>query len=371
MKLAITGANGFLAYHLRCHLLKFADYQLTLISTADFQNQSLLSEKIKDVDAVVHMAGVNRGSDDEVFNGNIQAGEKLIKALEANTKKPTLIFTSSTHIYKDSAYGRAKKQCGEMFSVWAKQTGSIYTELILPHVFGEGGKPYYNSTVATFCHQVVKNETPEIKVDIELNLVHAGDVALKIIEILQRPANKVKSELIAMNGEKIFVSAVLEKIKALHHRYQDRVIPQFKTAFDLNLFNTIRSYMFPQEYPVKLVLKTDNRGSLFEAVKTDHGGQAFLSTTKPGITRGQHYHYQKIERFCVIQGEATIQIRKLLTDEVHEFKVTGAEPSFIDMPAMHTHNITNTGATDLLTLFWAHEILDPNRPDTYSEIVKR
>ena len=367
MKLAITGANGFLAYHLRCHLLKYPDYQLNLISQADFQNEVLLAEKIKDVDAVVHLAGVNRGTDDEVFNGNIQAGEKLVKALTHNLKKPHLIFSSSTHIQKDSSYGRSKKQCGDIFTAWAKQSGATYTELVLPHVFGEGGKPFYNSTVATFCHQVVNGENPEIKVDIELNLVHAGDVALKILELLHKPAG----QQVTMSGEKVLVSAVLEKIKSLHSRYQDRVIPEFKTSFDLRLFNTIRSYMFPKDYPMSLKLNTDPRGSLFEAVKTDHGGQAFLSTTKPGITRGQHYHYHKIERFCVIQGEALIQIRKLHTDVIHEFKVTGLDPCFIDMPTLHTHNITNTGSTDLLTLFWSHEIFDPNNPDTFAEPVKR
>lgn len=370
MKLAVTGANGFLAYHLRCHLLKFKDFELSLISQAEFQQENILSEKIKDVDAVVHLAGVNRGSDDEVFNGNIQAAEKIVKALAKNTKKPHLIFSSSTHIFKDSAYGRAKKQCGEIFAAWAKHAEAAYTELVLPHIFGEGGKPFYNSTVATFCHQIVNNETPEIKVDIELNLVHAGDAALQIIELLQRPVLQQKTEQVMMSGQKILVSAVLTKIQNLYHSYKEGIIPRFETAFDLKLFNTIRSYMFPKDYPIMLKLHTDPRGTLFEAVKTEHGGQAFLSTTKPGITRGEHYHFHKIERFCVIQGEASIQIRKLHTKEVHEFKVSGAEPCFVDMPTLHTHNITNTGSSELLTLFWSQQIFDPNNPDQYPEIVK-
>lgn len=369
MKLALTGANGFLAYHLRCHLLKFKDFEISLISQADFAQENILSEKVKDVDAVVHLAGVNRGTDDEVFNGNIQAAEKLIKALAGNTKKPHLIFSSSTHIFKDSYYGRAKKQCGEMFSVWALKSGASFTELVLPHIFGEGGKPFYNSTVATFCHQVVSNETPQIKVDIELNLVHAGDAALKIIQLLQEPAPQ-KTQQLQMSGKKILVSAVLAKIQSLYQSYKEGIIPRFETAFDLKLFNIIRSYMFPKDYPIMLKLHTDPRGTLFEAVKTEHGGQAFLSTTKPGITRGEHYHFQKIERFCVIQGEATIQIRKLHSKEVHEFKVTGKEPCYVDMPTLHTHNITNTGSSELLTLFWSHQIFDPNNPDQYNEIVK-
>lgn len=370
MKLAITGANGFLAYHLRCHLLKFKDFQVSLISQADFQQESVLAEKVKNVDAIVHLAGVNRGSDNEVFEGNIRAAEILVKALAWNSNKPYLIFSSSTHIFQDSFYGRAKKQCGEIFSTWSKQSGSSFTELVLPHIYGEGGKPFYNSAIATFCHQVVNNETPQIKVDIELNLVHAGEVALQIIELLQRPVAQQKYEQVMMNGEKILVSAVLTKIQNLYRSYKEGIIPRFETAFDLKLFNTIRSYMFPKGYPIMLKLHTDQRGTLFEAVKTEHGGQAFLSTTKPGITRGEHYHFQKIERFCVIQGEALIQIRKLHAKDVHEFKVNGAEPCFVDMPTLHTHNITNTGSSELLTLFWSHQIFDPNNPDQYPEPVK-
>lgn len=368
MKLAITGASGFLAYHLRCHLLKFKDFNITLISQSDFQSEKLLADKLKDVNAVVHLAGVNRGTDDEVFNGNVQAAEKLVKALSGRSKEVHLIFSSSTHIFKDSFYGRAKKKCGEIFSGWAQSTGSIYSELVLPHIFGEGGKPFYNSTVATFCHQVVNAEAPEIKVDIELNLVHAGDAAMKIIELLRSPHSK--SLDLKMSGEKILVSAVLAKIQNLFHSYNEGVIPRFETAFDLKLFNTIRSYMFPKDYPIMLRLHTDPRGTLFEAVKTEHGGQAFLSTTKPGITRGEHYHFQKIERFCVIQGEALIQIRRLHSKEVHEFKVSGSEPCFVDMPTLHTHNITNTGSGELLTLFWSHQIFDVNNPDQYPEKVQ-
>jgi UDP-2-acetamido-2,6-beta-L-arabino-hexul-4-ose reductase len=165
------------------------------------------------------------------------------------------------------------------------------------------------------------------------------------------------------------VSEMLARVRDLAAAYAEGVVADLRDPLDLQLFNTYRSYLFPRHYPVPIERHRDPRGSLFEAVRTRHGGQCFLSTTRPGITRGNHYHLRKIERFLVVRGEARIRVRRLFASDVTEFSVRGDEPAYVDMPTLHTHDITNVGDADLLTLFWAHEIFDPAAPDTIPEPV--
>lgn len=365
MNIAVTGADGFLGYHLRCHALKFKQYNFTFLSRSDFQDEKNLALKLHDADVVIHLAGINRGTDTEVYQGNIDLVEHLLKSLENLTAKPQIIFASTTHIEGNSKYGQAKKMCSQILNEFCKSNEALFSELIIPHVFGEFCKPMYNSVTATFCHQIVQSIQPVVQQNSNLELIHVSDVVKNIFNVIE---NKVSGK-IKLVGEKLTVQELLEKLEIFYKKYKTGLIPCFTNQSDLNLFNTLRSYMFPENYPFSLKKNVDNRGFLFEAVKTDHGGQGFLSWTHPQITRGQHYHYHKIERFCVLKGHATIKIRKLFSDQVHEFKVSGEDPCFIDMPTLHTHSITNTGSDDLLTLFWSHEIFNPDNSDTFAEVV--
>jgi len=166
------------------------------------------------------------------------------------------------------------------------------------------------------------------------------------------------------------VSELLDRLSAFDQNYRGQLIPDVREPIDLYLFNTYRSYLFPHHYPVDLQLHEDMRGGLFEAIKSYNGGQCFLSTTKPGITRGNHYHTAKIERFLVVGGNGLIRIRKLFSEDISEFEVAGDRPQYIDIPTLHTHNITNVGESDMTTLFWSHEIFDPESPDTFPEPVQ-
>lgn len=168
---------------------------------------------------------------------------------------------------------------------------------------------------------------------------------------------------------KVSANEALALWDELDRTYQRNEIPNVATRHALDFFNTLRSEYFPKNYPVQLELKSDPRGSLFEAVRTHQMGQTFLSSTKPGAIRGQHYHLHKLERFCVVSGDAVIRIRKILSHQVMEFPVTGAKPCFIDIPTLHTHDITNTGKNELITLFWTHEFYNPDQPDTWKESV--
>jgi UDP-2-acetamido-2,6-beta-L-arabino-hexul-4-ose reductase len=234
-------------------------------------------------------------------------------------------------------------------------------------VFGEGGRPYYNSAVQTFCHQLANGEEMAINGKGELELLHAQDIAAAIVDAFERDH---QGEL-RLRGRKLSVAEAAGKLIGMHRSYSGGVIPDLRDRFDLQLFNTLRSSMYPAFYPKELKLHTDERGTLFEGIKNLNGGQAFFSTTKPGVTRGNHYHYNKVERFLVVRGRAVIRVRRLLEDHVEEFSVSGDAPAYVDIPTLHTHSITNTGEEELLTLFWSHEIFDPEAPDTYFEPVLR
>jgi UDP-2-acetamido-2,6-beta-L-arabino-hexul-4-ose reductase len=242
----------------------------------------------------------------------------------------------------------------------------VATVLVLPHIFGEGGRPFYNSVVSTFCHQVATGEKPVIDFDGELKLIHAHRVADCIRECFDENSSGIRR----ISGQRIKVSEMLAMVNELADKYAADLVPAFRTSLELELFNTYRSYLYPSWYPRELTLHTDSRGWLFEAVRTLHGGQCFMSSTQEGITRGNHFHFRKFERFLVVAGNAKIRIRKLYSGKVDEFSVSGVAPRFVDMPTLHTHSIENTGKGELLTLFWANEIFDCDNPDTYHEKVQ-
>lgn len=367
MKIGITGADGLIGWHIRAYLRAHRpNIEVKLATRVTFADATLLQQFAQGCDAIIHCAGVNRGTDVEVGEGNVKLAQALADAAAKAKPFPHILFTNSTHSKAESVYGVSKRKAAEILGNAAAKHGASFTNLILPHVFGEFGKPLYNSVVATFCHQLSVGEEPNILTDGELNLVHVQDVAAcAIAAIEQKHAGEQ-----TMDGRKLRVSELLAKLRSIQTQYVDKLtIPSLADPFDLALFNTWRSYRYPAKAVAPLTLKTDPRGHLFEAVRTLHGGQAFMSTTHTGITRGNHFHTAKVERFLVCAGEAEIVIRKLFNDKVERFKVNGNSPCFIDMPTFHTHSITNIGTGELVTLFWAHELFDPARPDTFAEPV--
>lgn len=365
LRIGITGANGFLGWHLRAHLHGRKDILVTTLGREEFGDDKALADFIGKADAVVHLAGVNRAPEDEVMKGNIEPARRLVAACKAAAACPHVLFANSTQYERDTAYGTAKRTAGEVLAEWAQASSAPYTNLILPHLFGESGRPFYNSAIATFCHQIAGEQSPRIIVDSELELVHAQRVSAAILSCIESGISGDKR----IEGFRISVSEALERIRSMASQYAGHVIPALSSQFELDLFNTYRSYLFPAHYPRRLEQRSDARGDLFEAVKSIHGGQGFVSSTHPGITRGNHYHRHKFERFLVLSGEARIRVRKLFSSEVTDFRVNGQTPAYIDMPALHTHNITNTGPGELLTLFWSHEFFDPGAPDTFTESV--
>jgi UDP-2-acetamido-2,6-beta-L-arabino-hexul-4-ose reductase len=365
VKVGVTGIDGFLGWHLRVYLHGDPDVTVIGANRGTFADHDQLAKFVGGCDAIVHLAGMNRGEDAEIERTNANLAELLIAACERQKCRPHILFASSAHINRDTVYGRSKRDVAEKFSRWAERSGCRFTNLILPNVFGECGRPFYNSAVSTFCYQLANDQKPEILKDVEYEIIHAQLVARTILDFIRD--SKCGSHAIA--GTQTSVSGVLRSVTDMAELYRKQCVPDLSDSFQLALFNTFRSYLYPNRFPVVLTLHEDKRGSLFEAVKTRHGGQAFLSHTHPGITRGNHYHKEKFERFLVLRGEATIRIRKMFAENVFEFKTSGDKPQYVDIPTLHTHNITNTGDTELTTMFWSHQIFDPSASDTVAETV--
>lgn len=378
IKIGITGQAGFVGTHLYNTLGLYPDrYERIPFEDAYFQNIEKLQNFVKQCDVIVHLAAMNRHNDpDVIYNTNIGLVKQLIAACEITKSTPHILFSSSTQEERDNLYGKSKKEGRQLFEQWADQNNAKFSGLIIPNVFGPFGHPYYNSVVATFCHQLTHNETPKIDVDGEMKLIYVGElieVILNKISLCSTVPSTVFhcDPFLIPHTYTIKVSELLHILTQFKNDYfQNGMIPNLTTPFERNLFNTLLCYIdHTSFFPFHLKLNTDDRGSFVETVKLNSGGQVSFSTTKPEITRGNHYHTRKAERFAVIKGKARIDLRKIGTNQIFSFKLDGAEPSFVDMPIWYTHNITNIGNEELYTIFWISEHYNPNDPDTFFEEV--
>tara|TARA_A100001015_G_C14993806_1_gene715233 strand:- start:201 stop:1307 length:1107 start_codon:yes stop_codon:yes gene_type:complete len=368
VRIIISGYTGFVGAHLVRNLsLHNSNYKLIFLNKEDFQSGNF-NDKIQIKDFIFHLAGVNRAdTEEEVFNSNIEINNSLLNHLEKINFKGGLYFSSSVQEESNTPYGNAKKQGREDLEMLSKKLGFTFYTSLTPNVFGPFCKPFHNSFIATFSYQLINNQSPKIIIDNAVKLIYIDDYISSLLELL---GNRV--EVINLNSvSKINVSKVLEKLKLFcKQHFHDNKIPNLKSKFDRDLFNTFRSYINHKEYfPRGYQTHADHRGSFIELSKALSMGQSSYSTTNSGVTRGNHFHTRKIERFSVIKGKARIQMRKYLTDEIISFELDGNKPSFVDMPIWYTHNITNIGKEELLTFFWINELYDENDPDTFSEIV--
>ena len=323
---------------------------------------------VKSCDVIVHVAAMNRHEDGGVlYDTNVGLVQKLVDACEATKSKPRIIFSSSTQEDIDSPYGWSKRDGRKIFEEWATCNAGQITSLIIPNVFGPFGRPFHNSVIATFSKQVVQGEEPEIIKDGSISLIYINDL-LEIFykEILSEHSEATRYHVVRGTASRT-VSEILTLLKCFKRQYFDNgQVPKLRLiSFELALFNTFTSFIPRGYFPRKFTMHSDDRGSFVEIMRTGSGGQTSYSTTLPGVTRGNHYHTRKIERFAVISGRALIQIRKIDSDEVFEYILDGAEPAYVDMPIWHTHNIKNIGSVDLITIFWINEPYDPEDTDTY------
>jgi UDP-2-acetamido-2,6-beta-L-arabino-hexul-4-ose reductase len=371
IKIGITGQNGFVGNHLYNTLgLTPEEYDRVEFKKEFFDNNDHLDHFVNQCDVIVHLAAMNRHESTEfIFETNLNLVEKLIGSLKRVASKAHVLFSSSLQEVTDNLYGKSKKQGRELLVDWANSSQGKFTGMIIPNVFGPFGKPNYNSFVATFCHKLTHNELPIIDKDGDVKLIYVGELVQEIIN--QIILGKGNNELVILHTSEHKVSEVLSKLNYFKTTYFDKgEIPLLETTFDFNLFNTFRCYFdIATHYPVKFIQHTDSRGAFVEVIRLGIGGQVSFSTTVPGITRGNHYHTRKIERFAVIKGKALIQLRKIGSNEILDFYLDGNEPAYVDMPIWYTHNIKNIGTEDLYTNFWINEAYNPEDADTYFQEV--
>ena len=375
MKIGITGQSGFVGYHLFNTLGLYSEFERVEFQDSYFYDESLLKSFVKECDVIVHLAAMNRDPDPEViYKTNIDLVNKLIGAMREERVAPYLLFTSSTQEERDNEYGRSKREGRELFEKWAYDNRASFSGLVVPNVFGPFCKPNYNSFIATFCHKLTHGEQPEILQDSNVNLIYVGSLCNYIVEKIKHYSLSGRSLIERCEVPYDFednVTGILAKLLKFRDNYfESGYIPKLDNRDDINLFNTFRSYIDPSDrFPIKLKKNCDSRGVFVETIKLGVGGQVSFSTTVPGITRGDHYHIRKIERFTVIKGKAKIQLRKIGSGDILDFYLDGNEPSYVDMPVWYTHNITNIGEDELYTQFWINEWYDPEDSDTFYEPV--
>ncbi|MFC2148543.1 NAD-dependent epimerase/dehydratase family protein [Bacteroidota bacterium] len=375
-KIGITGQAGFVGNHLYSTLSLDDKAKIIPFERSFFTDIERLEEFVVQCDVIVHLAAMNRHEDPNViYNTNLELVTKLTYACTAQKVSPHIIFSSSSQEEKDNLYGKSKKEGKEKFIEWADQNAGKFTSLTIPNVFGPFGKPNYNSVVATFCHKVAHHEDPTIINDGEVGLIYINELVKIFIDVINDKADstKISSNSYEVNIAPSSVKKVSEILRLLlsykNNYMENGVFPNLEDPFEKALFNTFRCYVPENHYPVKYIKHTDNRGSFVEIARTQTSGQFSYSTTVPGITRGNHYHTRKAERFAVISGKALIQLRKIGADKVIDYYLDGNEPAYVDMPIWHTHNIKNIGDEELITLFWINEPYDPEDADTYFENV--
>lgn len=379
--IGVTGSGGFVGWHVASHVFarrgartyrgEEPDVGLAVADRRTFADDAALERFVQACDVIVHCAGVNRGSDETVEHANLEIAQRLAHAYERAQTTATIVFvnsiqTEAAHPRTASAYARGKRAAADRLMQACRTSGGAFVDLIVPHVFGEHARPHYNNVTATFCDHLVQGTQPAIDPLGEVELLHAGDVVREIFRALDDLPRRRR-----LVGRTIDVASLFDRLAGMHRSLGHGIFPDLSDRFTLQLYNTFRSAHVPTQLARALTPHVDGRGSLFEAAKGGGGGQTFVSTTRPGITRGQHFHLDKAERFVVLEGTAVIRLRRVLHDEVHEFVVDGSVPTAVDIPTLHTHSIENVGDSTLLTLFWAHEVFDPTRPDAYPDPVIR
>lgn len=387
----ITGSKGFIGKNLIDTLRRNND---VVIKTFDVDDDlGLLESHLMNADFIYHFAGVNRPQNPAEFEtGNAQLTASLVEILEKAGRCVPILLTSSMQVELDNPYGKSKKSAEEILTYYKKKTGASIYIYRLPGVFGKWSRPNYNTVVATFCHNIARGLEINISdPNCKIELVYIDDVVRHFLSHLDQHHHHLPSSadhkdqssspLEKGNGVedtcfykidrifKVTLGELAAKIYSLRDIRMTLNIPDLSDYFMRCLHATYLSFLDPQDFSYPLDIKVDNRGSLFELIKSEHFGQIFVSKTYKGITRGNHYHDNKVEKFCVIQGKAAIRFRHVLNKDVIEYLVSDEKIEVVDIPPGYTHHIENLSDGEMIVLFWANQIFNPDNLDTYFEPV--
>lgn len=364
MNVLVTGAHGFIGRNLTAHLQACEGCVVTLFDVDNSPDD--LRAGLETAEIVYHLAGVNRPRFTEEFEiGNAEVTRDICRTLRELGRTPVIVMSSSIQADLDNPYGISKRNAEDALHEFAAQSGARIRIYRLKNVFGKWCKPNYNSVVATFCHNIA-NDMPIQVSDPgrELELMYVDDVVEAFLTELRLRvlAESIDNQDIPFT--RVTLGDLAGRIQSFRDMRDNLFTPDFAIRFNQQLYATYLSYVSDDSRRQQLEIKSDQRGGLAEFLKSRHFGQIFISRTRPGVTRGNHYHHTKAEKFFVVEGEAVIQMRHIESSEVVEYKVRGDAFQVIDIPPGYTHSIENTGSGDMVVLFWASEIFDPDRPDT-------
>ncbi|MGK0553071.1 polysaccharide biosynthesis C-terminal domain-containing protein [Macrococcus capreoli] len=365
MNIVITGANGFVGRNLYQELVKNDEYNVIKITRET--NEDFLKQALKDADFIFHLAGENRPKTEEGFTkGNVEFSDKIIAYTRENAKKPTIVYSSSIQAEKDNPYGQSKNKAEKLFENFALENGNKVYIYRLNNLFGKWSKPNYNTVIATFCHKIARDEEVQVNdPNIELRLNYIDDVLEEFKRALEGNPTIDGQFCIVPNAHKVKLGYIADTIKQFKQDRTDRTLPQLDNQFVKALYSTYLSFLPEDAFSYPLITHSDHRGSFTEFIKTPDRGQVSVNISKPGITKGQHWHHTKNEKFLVVSGQGVIRFRKPDSDNVIEYFVSGDKLEVVDIPVGYTHNIENLGTNDMVTIMWVNEMFDPNHPDTY------
>lgn len=368
LRVLVTGSNGFVGKNLCAVLRRRNDIELF---TFDLDSKpATLDQALEQADAIIHLAGVNRPmNSDEFTTGNAGSVEEICRKLNDLGRRPKILLSSSIQAELENPYGTSKRQAEEILKQFSEITGAECVVFRFKNLFGKWCRPNYNSVTATFCHNIANDLPIQISdPKKEIDLTHIDDVVDVFIKDLEPVAPGFRFAP-PLPSKRITLGELSQTIKSFREIRTTLMLPDLSDPFVKALYGTYLSHLKENEFEYGLDIKSDTRGSLAEFLKSPEMGQIFVSRTLPGITRGDHYHHTKTEKFLVLEGEAVIRFRHIDRDEIIAYRVSGDKYQVVDIPPGYTHSIENVGAGVLVTLFWASEPFNPEKPDTYFEKV--
>ena len=382
MNILITGAKGFIGRNLVAELNNIKEGkakghnllpEFTIYEYDKNSDPSLLDGYCRDADFVFHLAGVNRPKEQgEFMEGNFGFTSTLLEALKKNGNNCPVMLGSSIQAELDNPYGVSKKAGEDLLFDYGSEVGAEVLVYRFPNVFGKWCRPNYNSAVATFCNNVANGLPIQVNDrSVNMTLVYIDDVVRELIVTLEGNANRV----VGLSPEKQFCKVAVEhsitlgEIVDLIYSFKESrtslQVADLSDAFTKKLYSTYLSYLPVEGFSYPLKMNVDDRGSFTEFMKSPDRGQVSINISKPGITKGQHWHHTKNEKFLVVSGKGVIRFRKIDEEKVYEYFVSGDKLEVVDIPVGYTHNIENLGNTDMVTVMWVNEVFDPEHPDTY------
>lgn len=365
MKILVTGAKGFIGKNLISELI---NRNFTDILEYDLDTGvELLDYYCREVEFVFHLAGVNRPKEQaEFMEGNFGFTSMLLNFLKKHKNTCPVMFSSSIQAKIENPYGTSKKASEDLLFNYSRQTGAKVLVYRFPNVFGKWCRPNYNSVVATFCHNIAQDLPIQINdPNVVMTLAYIDDVVEELIKALEGNENRVGEYCEIPVVHTVTLGRIAELIYSFKESREEKSVPDMSDAFIKKLYSTYLSYLPEDRFKYELKMNIDKRGSFTEFIKTMERGQISVNVIKPGIKKGNHWHHTKNEKFLVVSGKGVIRFRRIDSDKVLEYFVSGDKMEVVDIPPGYTHNIENLGDTDMVTIMWANELFDPNKPDTY------